>query len=101
MPLLSVGKLSDLAPNSAMEVMVGPQPYAICNVEGTVTALNGICPHLGGPLGQGQIYDGRIVCPYHLWEFDCRTGVNSVDRARRVATFEVQVDGGEILIQVP
>jgi nitrite reductase (NADH) small subunit len=84
-----------------MEVLVGEQPYAICNVGGTFTALCGICPHQGGPLGQGQIHDGRLVCPYHLWEFDCRTGAYDLDPARRVATYAVRVEDGGIFLQVP
>ena len=84
-----------------MEVFVGQQPYAICNVAGVIRALDGVCLHSGGPLGQGQIHDGRVVCPYHLWEFDCATGEYDYDPTRRVATFEVTVDGDNILLQVP
>jgi nitrite reductase (NADH) small subunit len=81
--------------------MVDGYPYAICHVRGEVRALSGVCPHSGGPLGQGQIHEGRVVCPYHLWEFDCRTGEYDYDPARRVAIFEVRVEDGEILLRVP
>lgn len=101
MPLIRVGKLSDLPPESVMEVMVGEQPYAICRLGSEVHALNGICLHRAGPLGQGQIHDGHVVCPYHLWEFDCRTGEYDYDPSRRVATYEVRVESDEILLQVP
>ena len=101
MTWLKVGTLGALPPDSVMEVMVGEQPYAICNVGGTVTALNGICIHRGGPLGQGAIHEGRVVCPYHLWEFDCRTGEYDYDSSRRVATYKVAVENGDILLEVP
>jgi nitrite reductase/ring-hydroxylating ferredoxin subunit len=101
MTSIQVGKLADLPPDSVMEVMVGEQPYAICNVGGSVHALSGVCIHRGGPLGQGHIHEGRVVCPYHLWEFDCRTGEYDFDAARRVPTYEVRVENGEILLQVP
>ena len=101
MPLIHVGRLTDLPPESVTEVMVGEQPYAICRVGGAVTALNGICLHAGGPLGQGQIHKGRVVCPYHLWEFDCRTGEYDYDPSQRVATYEVKLEGDDILLQVP
>ena len=55
----------------------------------------------GGPLGQGQIHDGRVVCPYHLWEFDCTTGEYDYDPTKRVPTFEVKVEDGDIYLQVP
>jgi nitrite reductase/ring-hydroxylating ferredoxin subunit len=101
MPFLKVAKLSEVPDNSAIEVMVGGQPYAICRTGGAGYALDGVCPHRGGPLGGGQIHDGHIVCPYHLWEFDCRTGEYDLDPARRVATFEVKVEDGDIFLLVP
>jgi nitrite reductase/ring-hydroxylating ferredoxin subunit len=100
MPFVHVGKLSGLPPESVMEVLVDGQPYAICRVGASVHALNGICLHRGGPLGQGQIHDGRVVCPFHLWEFDCRTGEYEYDQTKCVATYEVKLEGDEILLQV-
>src|SRR3954462_2143847 len=101
MPSIKVATLADLPPNTVKEVLVGHQPYAICNVDGTVRALSGVCIHRGGPLGQGQIHDGHIVCPFHLWEFDCTTGEYDYDPSRRVATFEVKGEDGDILLQGP
>jgi nitrite reductase/ring-hydroxylating ferredoxin subunit len=101
MPLLKMGTLAQLPADSVMEVMVGDQPYAICNVGGTVRALSGVCIHRGGPLGQGQIHEGNVVCPYHLWEFDCASGEYDYDPTKRVPTFEVKVEDGDIFVQVP
>ena len=101
MPFIQVGKVSALPPGNAMEVLVGDRPYAVCNVAGSIHALDGVCLHRGGPLGQGQIHEGRVVCPYHLWEFDCRTGAYDYDPSQRVATFAVAIEGDDILLQVP
>jgi nitrite reductase/ring-hydroxylating ferredoxin subunit len=101
MPFVKVANLSALPPDSVTEVLVDEHPYAICRTGGEIRALSGICIHQGGPLGQGQIHQGRVVCPYHLWEFDCRTGEYDYDPAKRVATFEVRVEGDEIFLQVP
>jgi nitrite reductase (NADH) small subunit len=101
MPLVRVGKVSGLPPDSVRECMVAEYPYAICNVGGAIRVLSGICLHAGGPLGQGQIHDGRVVCPYHLWEFDCFTGEYDYDSTKRIATYEVKVEGDDILIEVP
>jgi nitrite reductase (NADH) small subunit len=101
MPFIKVGNVSQLPPDTVMEVMVGDDPYAICNVGGTVRALSGVCIHRGGPLGQGQIHDGRVVCPYHLWEFDCVTGAYDYDPGKRVPIFEVKIENGEIFMRAP
>jgi nitrite reductase (NADH) small subunit len=101
MPFVKVATLSQVPPESAIEVMVGDQPYAICHTGGAVRALSGVCIHRGGPLGQGQIHDGHVLCPYHLWAFECSTGRYDYDPSKRVATFEVRVEDGDILVQVP
>ena len=101
MPLVKVATLAQVPPETVIEVMVGHQPYAICYSGGEVRALSGVCIHRGGPLGQGQIHEGRIVCPFHLWEFDCRTGEYDYDPTKRVPTFEVQVEDGDIFLQAP
>jgi len=101
MPFVKVGKVSDLPENSVIEVSSGDKYYAICNVRGSIHALSGECLHQGGPLGQGNVADGRVICPWHAWEFDCRTGANVDDPGQSVSTYEVKVEGDDILIQVP
>jgi nitrite reductase/ring-hydroxylating ferredoxin subunit len=101
MPLAKVARLSQLPAGSVMEVAVGEDVYAICNAGGRVTALGGVCPHRGGPLGQGAIHGNHVVCPWHAWEWDCQTGANDFDPAKRVPTFEVRIEGDDILLEVP
>lgn len=99
MEFIKVASLSQLEPDSVMEVVVAGNAYAICNVSGNIYALSGVCPHRGGPLGQGEISGRNLVCPWHGWEWDCRTGENSFDAADRVPRFEVKVAGQDILLQ--
>ena len=99
--MVFVGTVSGLPPGAVMECFVGDAPYAICNHNGTIRALSGICPHSGGPLGQGQLHNGLLVCPYHMWEFDCATGEYDFDPAKRVETFAVKVQGDDILLEAP
>jgi len=101
MAFLKVGTVAQLPPESVMEVMVGGRPYAVCHTGGAIRALAGECVHRGGPLGQGQIHEGRVVCPYHLWEFDCTTGEYDYDPTQCVPTFPVKVEDGNIYLQVP
>lgn len=98
---MKVAALSQVPPESVVEVVVDDQPYAICRTGNAVHALSGVCLHRGGPLGQGQIHNGHVLCPYHLWAFDCASGAYDYDPSRRVPTFEVKIEDGDILIQVP
>jgi nitrite reductase/ring-hydroxylating ferredoxin subunit len=99
--LVKVGNLSELPPDSVMEANVEGECYAVCNLGGEIHALSGTCLHVGGPLGQGNIVDGRLVCPWHMWEYDCRTGEYDRSSVQRLETFELKVEGGDIFLQIP
>ncbi len=101
MPFVKVGSLAAFPPGSVMEVLVGDGTYAICNARGEVHAVDGICPHAGGPLGQGALHGTTLVCPWHAWEYDCRTGESDLDESVRLAKFPVKIEGGDIFIDVP
>ncbi len=101
MALVRAGSLAKLPPGSVMEVHISDRDYAVCNSAGVVRALQGICPHAGGPLGQGALHDGFLVCPWHAWEFNCLTGENDFDPGIAVSIFPVQIDGDDILIDIP
>jgi nitrite reductase (NADH) small subunit len=75
---------------------------AVClaNVEGKLCALDNWCPHRRGPLGQGWI-DGRaVVCPWHSWAFDAKTGVSVYPENVRVEVFPVRVEGESVLVDI-
>lgn len=93
--------VADVPADSAIEVMVRGEAYAICNVNGRITALSGVCPHAGGPLGQGQISQGKIVCPFHMWAFDCATGRHEFAASLCVPAFAVQVVEGDVWVDLP
>ena len=101
MPFVKVASIAKLPPGSATQVEVAGHPYALCNVDGKMYALDGVCPHAGGPLGCGALHGNMLVCPWHGWEYDCRTGENDFDPDIRVAPFAVRIDGDDILIDVP
>jgi nitrite reductase/ring-hydroxylating ferredoxin subunit len=101
MPIVKVGPLSALPPGSVVEVTAGGAAYAVCNVAGDLYALAGECPHRGGPLGWGALHDSTLVCPWHAWEFDCRTGEDTRDPTTAVRKFPVKVQGGDILLEIP
>jgi nitrite reductase (NADH) small subunit len=101
MPFVKVATLAEVPENSVIEVSVGNDCYAICNAAGSISALSGVCLHQGGPLGQGNVEDGRLICPWHAWEYDCRTGANIDDPSTSVPVYPVKVEGSDILIQVP
>jgi nitrite reductase/ring-hydroxylating ferredoxin subunit len=100
MPLVKVGTLAGLPPGAVMQVEAGEETVAVCNVGGEIHALDGICPHAGGPLGQGALHGTTLVCPWHAWEYDCVTGAHDRDGSIRLAKFRVSVQDGDIFLDL-
>jgi nitrite reductase/ring-hydroxylating ferredoxin subunit len=83
------------------QIEVGEETVALCNAGGEVHALDGICPHAGGPLGQGALHGNMIVCPWHAWEYDCVTGQHDRNPNLKLVKHAVQIQGDDILIDLP
>jgi nitrite reductase/ring-hydroxylating ferredoxin subunit len=106
MPFVKLAEVSQVPEGSVLHVEVGDvsrkcDAVAICNVEGALHAMDGICPHAGGPLGEGALHGRILVCPYHGWAFDCVTGLNAEDDVLQQARYEVKVVNGEVLVNLP
>ena len=100
MALVKVASVGAVPSGEMIEVKVGERVLALCNVEGRLHAIEGTCPHLDGPLGQGALHGNTVVCPWHAWEFDCRTGENDRNPDVKLATFPVRVEGDDIVIEL-
>lgn len=101
MPLVKVGPADRLPPGSMMEARAGQTACVVVNAGGELYALEGVCPHRGGPLAQGALHGHSIVCPWHAWEFDCRTGEYDLDPSIRLARVPVRVRDGDIYLELP
>ena len=101
MAFIKVGELRLLPPGTALHVRLGDDAVAVCNVGGSLHAMDGICPHSGGPLGHGALEGHTLTCPFHAWEFDCVTGARDMDEDLKQATYPVKVEGGEIWVELP
>jgi nitrite reductase (NADH) small subunit len=97
---LKVATLSELWAGTCRAVEVAGKAIALFNVDGNVFALDNTCLHRGGPLGEGTLSGDVVTCPWHLWEYNVRTGekVNSPDV--KVVTYPVQVEGNDIKVAV-
>jgi nitrite reductase/ring-hydroxylating ferredoxin subunit len=84
-----------------IEIIQDGEPYAVCNVDGHVRAMAGVCPHQGGPLGQGALEGSLVTCPWHAWQFDPVTGACAFNEELRVPTYPVRVEENDILVDLP
>ncbi|MFY9716365.1 MAG: Rieske 2Fe-2S domain-containing protein [Thermoplasmata archaeon] len=68
-----------LPEGSPREVLLGSRSVLLVRVEGAVYAIDGVCPHLGGALGEGRLDGCRLTCPLHEATFDVTTGAVVTD----------------------
>jgi len=77
----------------------GGREVAVSNIDGEYFAIDNICTHDGGPLGEGKLQRGRVICPRHGAAFDARTGkVLTLPAVRSVNAYPVTVDGDDLYI---
>lgn len=82
------------------EFTYGDKVICIANVDGTLTAMDNVCLHRGGPLGQGVVSGGKVICPWHGWEYDPKTGAASHNPAARVAVYPIKVEGDNVMVEI-
>jgi nitrite reductase/ring-hydroxylating ferredoxin subunit len=85
-----VGELSDGAVKGAV---AAGRPVVLVCLGGRYGALDGRCPHAGGPLADGTIENGLLVCPWHGREYDPFSGQCEGYVPVRSYQVEVRPDG--------
>lgn len=96
-------KLADLPEAQATLVRVKDRGVAVVRLGREVFALDAVCPHWAGPLGEGRVSAERqeITCPWHRFRFGLRDGrcVAATNRPA-VETFAVRIEGGDVFADV-
>ena len=97
---IAVAKLEDCPPGAALEAVAGERIVAVYNCAGEIYALDGVCPHQGGPLGRGALAGCIVTCPWHGWQFDVRDGGRQLSASVRQPSFPTRVVDGAIEVDV-
>jgi nitrite reductase/ring-hydroxylating ferredoxin subunit len=103
MPRLArVASVDEIPAGRGMRVEVDGHVLAVFNAgAGRYHALSGVCPHEGGPLGDGVLIRGAAVCPWHGFDFDLQTGACGVDPDLSVRVYPVRVEGADLFVELP
>jgi nitrite reductase (NADH) small subunit len=91
---------SELPPkNEVKEFPCGEKMICVANVNGAISAIDNGCLHHGGPLGQGVIHNGKVVCPWHGWAYDPQTGALDSNANAKVAVYKLKIENGDVLVE--
>jgi nitrite reductase/ring-hydroxylating ferredoxin subunit len=121
MERIHAGTVEDFAGGARRIVSVGELDVGVLRHGGEYFAYENVCVHQGGPVCEGRIigqvvddYDGdghhrgqrfdddrpHLVCPWHGFEYDLRTGEYVGDRSQRLRSFETVIDGDDVYVLV-
>jgi 3-phenylpropionate/trans-cinnamate dioxygenase ferredoxin subunit len=95
-----VAGAEDVPVGEVRVVECGGRSLAVSNVDGELHAIDNVCTHDGGPLGEGRLRRGRIICPRHGAAFDAKTGrVLTLPAVKSVSAYRVTVEGDDVFIE--
>jgi nitrite reductase/ring-hydroxylating ferredoxin subunit/DMSO/TMAO reductase YedYZ heme-binding membrane subunit len=97
-PLVDVGTVGDIPDSRALVACVGSERVAVFRYGNCVSAISNVCRHQNGPLGEGKIVNGCVVCPWHGYEYLPDTGASPPPFTEKVATFTVHLRNGRVLV---
>lgn len=95
-----LAKVDAVPEGTATELVVEGKVIALFHANGDFHALDGVCPHAGGPLGKGSLTGNIVTCPWHGWQFDVTSGEHCLNPNLKHRSFPLKVENEEILIDV-
>ena len=119
---VNIGPASEIADPGRKIIGFENFEVAVFKIGGEFFAYLNHCPHMGGPACQGKmiakvdevIAEDRtskgmtfsksrlhVVCPWHGFEFDIRTGVHPGNSKARLRKMKVAVSDGDVIVTVP
>ena len=93
-----VCNLEDIHEDRAKMVTVSGERVAIFKYGGKLSAVNNVCRHQGGPLGEGKVIDGCITCPWHGYQYLPGNGQSPPPFTEKVETYQIKLEGNQILL---
>jgi len=119
---VNIGSASKFADPGRKVVACERFEVAVFKLDGEFFAYLNQCPHMGGPACQGKmiakveeiIAEDRsskgmmfsktkmhVVCPWHGYEFDIRTGVHPGNPRAQLRKIKIAVSGDDVIIELP
>ena len=95
-----VAALADVPEGEVRVVQCAGRSLALSNVGGELHAIDNVCTHDGGPLGEGRLRGDRVICPRHGAAFDARSGrALTLPAVRGVRAYPVRVEDGAVYVE--
>jgi nitrite reductase (NADH) small subunit len=100
MAFLRATRVDEISEGTIREFQIDGRTVAIANVAGKLYAIDNVCLHRGGPLGQGELAGTTVTCPWHGWQYDVTTGKLIVNPAVALQCYPIEIRGQEVFVDV-
>ena len=90
--------LADIADGRARVISLDGERVAVFRYDQKLAALSNVCQHQNGPLGEGRVVDGCVVCPWHGYEYRPETGQSPPPFTEKVSAYRLRLHGERVLI---
>jgi nitrite reductase (NADH) small subunit len=99
---IRIAPCDNIPPREGRTVLLGEREIALFNLGDRFLAVDGRCPHQGGPLADGIVAGNTVVCPLHAWKVNLENGCveRPGNQGNCVATYETKVEDGIVLLAV-
>ena len=99
---IEIGSVSEISDGERLFLEIDDKQFVLFEVNGELYAIDDLCSHDNGPLGEGELEEFKIVCPRHGARFDIRTGkAVSLPAVVDICAYPVRIQSGNIEIGFP
>lgn len=98
--ILRVADLNEIADGSSKIVNASGRSIAIFRINNQYFAVANSCLHRGGPLGEGEVRNYEVTCPWHGWRFNLINGAFSLIPTLKIKTFPVKETADGVFIEL-
>lgn len=93
-----VCEVDEIKPNRAKIILVKGENIAVFRYGNKLSAVSNLCKHQNGPLGEGKIVNGCIVCPWHGYEYKPEDGTSPPPFKEKIATYDLRLEGTTVYV---
>lgn len=91
-----VCSVDDIIEDRAKMFCIKDERIAVYKTQGKLFAVNNVCKHQNGPLGEGKVIDGCITCPWHGYQYLPHNGQSPPPFTEKVSTYDVKITGNDV-----
>lgn len=95
-----IAKASEIVAGTGKSFQVQGKNVAVFNLGGKYAAIDNVCKHKGGSLGDGTLENDTVTCPLHGWQYNVTNGDCATNPAVKIDTYTVKLVGEDITLEL-